>query len=326
MLYSKVASIAYHVPSRVLSNQDLEAMVDTNDEWIRTRTGIHQRHVAEPGEKTSDLACEAARKALNNAGLRPEDIDLIILATITPDHFCMPSTACEVQRKLGATRAAAFDLQAACTGFIYAMKVADSMIRAAGYQRVLVIGAETLSSITDWTDRGTCILFSDGAGAAVLVPSQEPGVQSCILHSDGNYGDMLMTPRVNSDTPFAERSRGGDVGFIQMRGNELFKVAVKNMSDVLQEALEASGVNEKDISLVIPHQANIRIIEAVAKRFGLSMDRVMVTVDRYGNNSAATIPIAWAEALEQGKIQTGDTIALTAFGGGLTWGSAIVTI
>ncbi|MBB5022024.1 beta-ketoacyl-ACP synthase III [Desulfurispira natronophila] len=326
MSYSKVAAIAHHVPQRVFTNKDMEALVETNDEWIRSRTGIHQRHIAAPGETTSDLAAAAASKVLEQSGVKALDIDLIVLATITPDYFCMPSTACEIQRKIGARNAVAFDINAACTGFIYALNVADAMIKANSYRKVLVIGAETMSYITDWTDRSTCVLFSDGAGAALLVPSEEPGLHTSLIRSDGNFGDMLMTPRMGFENPMRPRSRGGDIGFIQMRGNELFKVAVKNMAEVLHQAMDQSEFTPDDIALVIPHQANIRIIEAVAKRFGLSMDKVMLTVDHYGNNSAATIPIAWSEALDTQRVKPGDTIALTAFGGGLTWGSAIITI
>ncbi|WP_027390820.1 beta-ketoacyl-ACP synthase III [Chrysiogenes arsenatis] len=326
MIYSKLIAVASALPETVLTNVDLEKLVDTNDEWIRTRTGIRERRIVAPGVKTSDIAFEASQKVLSKAGLKATDIDLIILATISPDHFCMPSTACELQQRLGANGIPAFDIVAACSGFIYGLKIADAMIRSGSYRRILLVGAETLSYITDWTDRGTCILFSDGAGAAIIEASETPGIEKCIIHADGQYADMLMTPRYGFESPLHAREQAGSIGFIQMRGNELFKLAVKSMADVVVELLELSGTSADQVDLVIPHQANIRIIDAVAKRLGLPIEKVAVTVEKYGNNSAGTIPIALEHAFDTGRLVAGQKVVLTAFGGGLTWGGALITV
>lgn len=321
MIHTRISSLAAAFPPRVLTNGDLESLVETNDEWIRSRTGICERRIADPGTSTSDLATQAAREALERAGLQPGDLDLILLATITPDHFCMPSTACEVQRKLGAPGVAALDISAACSGFLYGLHLAKSLIATGAHKRILLIGAETLSTITDWTDRSTCVLFSDGAGAAILEASAEPGLQASAIAADGQYGDMLITRRrPDSQSPLRARPHAGEIGFIEMRGNELFKVAVKSMADALTDIMSQAGIGPEDVDLIVPHQANIRIIEAVAKRIGASTDKLMLTVDRLGNNSAATIPIALAEAERTGRLERGDQVLLTAFGGGLTWG------
>ncbi|WP_339208895.1 beta-ketoacyl-ACP synthase III [Paenibacillus sp. FSL K6-3182] len=313
-----------YVPERILSNKELEAMVETNDEWIVTRTGIKERRLASAEEATSDLALHASREAIAAAGLTPEDIDLIIVATITPDMF-FPSTACLLQDKLGAKQAAAFDLSAACSGFIYGLATGTSMIASGMYKHVLVVGAETLSRITDYTDRNTCILFGDGAGAVVLGPVEEGrGFQSFVLGADGSGGDLLKVHGGGSRVPASEESIQSKQHFIHMAGNDVFKFAVRIMGSVAEEALQKAGLNKEDIDLLIPHQANIRIIQSALNRLSLSEDKAMVNLDKYGNMSSASIPVALAEAVEQGRVSEGDRLVLVGFGGGLTWGASVL--
>jgi 3-oxoacyl-[acyl-carrier-protein] synthase-3 len=313
-----------YVPERILSNKELEAMVETNDEWIVTRTGIKERRLAAADEATSDLALYASQKAIAAAGLTAEDIDLIIVATITPDMF-FPSTACLLQDKLGAKKAAAFDLSAACSGFIYGLATGSSMIASGIYKHVLVVGAETLSRITDYTDRNTCILFGDGAGAVVLGQVEEGrGFQSFKLGADGSGGDLLKVSGGGSRTPATEESVQTKQHYIHMAGNDVFKFAVRIMGSVAEEALEMAGVAKEDISLLVPHQANIRIIQSALNRLNLSEDKAMINLDQYGNMSSASIPVALAEAVEQGRVKEGDKIVLVGFGGGLTWGASVL--
>ena len=304
----------------MLTNRELEKMVDTTDAWIVDRTGIRERHIAADGETTCDLAEHATRRALDAAGVSPTDLDLIIIATTTPD-LVFPSTACLLQERLGNHGAAAFDVQAVCTGFIYALAIADKFVRAGSSSRALVIGAETLSRITDWTDRGTCVLFGDGAGAVVLGDSETPGIVSSHLHADGQYKDLLCVP--------AGISKGYDKvvsgeAYMHMAGSEVFKVAVNTLGRIVDETLEVNGIKKSDITWLVPHQANIRIITATAKKLGMSMDQVVLTVDRHGNTSAASIPLAFDEAVRDGRIKRGDTVLMEAFGGGFTWGSVLL--
>jgi len=302
------------VPEGVLSNRDLEKMVETSDEWIVTRTGIKERRIAAAHENASDYAAAAAKRALARAGVDPGDLDLLIVATLTPDVFC-PPTACILQHKIGATRAAAFDLAAACSGFVYGLDVAARGIEAGAYRHVLVIGVDLLSRVADYTDRSTCVLFGDGAGAAVLGPVERGGVLSTYLGADGSSGDKLTVPVSRN---------GSSASFIKMEGSEVFKFAVRVMPEAALEALRRAGVAAEDVGLFIPHQANIRIIDAAAKRLGLTEDRVFRNVERYGNTSAASIPIALDEAITAGRVQDGDIIVLVGFGGGLTWAAGVV--
>jgi 3-oxoacyl-[acyl-carrier-protein] synthase-3 len=323
-LRSRIIGTGSYLPERVITNFDLEKMVDTSDEWIRERTGIRERRVASEEEVASDLAYNASVKALQMAGLSPEDIDLIIVATVSGD-MPLPSTACILQHKLGATRAAAFDINAACSGFIYALAVADAFIRSGIYKNILVTGTEVLSRFTDWQDRTTCVLLGDGAGAVVLTPSNnEYGVLSVKIFADGSMWDLLHIPAGGSKMPASEETVQKRLHFIKMRGNETFKVAVRTLEKLVIETLKENRVKSSELALLIPHQANMRIISATAKRLGLSLDRVMLNLDKYGNTSAASIPIALDEAARQGKIKEGDYILLEAFGGGLTWGAALI--
>jgi len=306
--FARITGTGSDLPEKVLTNAELEAMVDTNDEWIRERTGIRQRHIAAPDELTSDLAERAARRALEAAGRGVDDIDLIIVATTTPDQK-FPSTACLLQRRLGIHGCAAFDLQAVCTGFVYALGVADKFIRSGSARCALVIGAETISRLIDWTDRSTCVLFGDGAGAVILEASEEPGVHSSHLHADGHYAHLLHVPN----------------DFVEMKGNEVFRVATNTLGRIVDETLAANGLNKSDIDWLVPHQANIRIIEATARKLKMPLDRVIITVDRHGNTSAASIPLALDQGVRDGRIKRGDMLLLEAFGGGFTWGSALVT-
>ncbi|PLT46235.1 3-oxoacyl-[acyl-carrier-protein] synthase, KASIII [Paenibacillus pasadenensis] len=313
-----------YVPEKVLTNQDLERMVETNDEWIVTRTGIRERRIAAEGQATSDLAFEASLKALESAGITAEQLDLIIVATITPDMF-FPSTASLLQDRLGASRAAAFDLSAACSGFIYGLATASSMIQAGLYKHVLLVGAECLSRITDYTDRNTCILFGDGAGAVVLgeVPEGR-GFRSFELGSDGSGGQLLKIPGGGSRLPSTADSVEAKQHYLKMAGNDVFKFAVRVMGASAEQALSKAGFGKGDIDLLIPHQANIRIIQSALNRLELPEDKAMVNLDRYGNVSAASIPLALAEAVEQGKVSEGDKLLLVGFGGGLTWGASVL--
>ncbi|AKS41939.1 3-oxoacyl-ACP synthase [Wenzhouxiangella marina] len=319
-MYARIAGTGSHLPERVMTNKDLESLVDTSDQWIRERTGIAERRIAAEGETTCDLAEQAARKALDAAGLTGADIDLLIVGTTTPD-LVFPSTACLLQHRLGAAECAAFDVNAACSGFIYAMSVADQFIRAGSASKVLVVGAETLTRMLDWNDRGTCVLFGDGAGAAVLVADSEPGILSTHIHANGGYGDLLCT-EVGVSTGFKAEERGGVR--VSMRGNEVFKVAVNTLGRIVDETLAANQLEKSDLDWLIPHQANLRIIKATAKKLNMSMDQVIVTVDKHGNTSAASVPLALDEAIRSGRVKRGEKLLLEAFGGGFTWGAALV--
>ena len=320
-----IAGTGSYLPEKVLTNFDLEKMVDTSADWILSRTGIRERHLAAPEEATSDLATKAGRAALEMAGVDPADLDLIIVATLTPDHY-FPSTAGFVQRNLGADKAAAFDLEAACTGFIYALTVGDLFIKTGTYQKVLVIGAEVLSKFLDWGDRDTCILFGDGAGAAVLVPGEdsERGIISTHLHSDGSMAELLYVPAGVSRMPISKEAIDQKLNTLKMRGHEVFKAAVTRLSEVVDEVMKANGLGDEDIDFLVPHQANLRIIQATARKLKLPMEKVIVTVDIHGNTSAASVPLALDAAVRSKRINKGDMVLLEAFGGGLTWGAALV--
>lgn len=315
MKYSRIAGTGGYLPERILTNAELETMVDTTDEWIVTRTGIRERHIAADNEFTSDLAYQAALLAIESAGIRPQDIDMIIVATTTPDRV-FPSTACLVQDKLGIANCPAFDIQAVCSGFIYALGMADSFIKSGGARQVLVIGAETMSRITDWTDRSNCILWGDGAGAVIIQASEEPGILSCHLHADGSYTNLLNVP-----SGVSKRDGGAT---IEMAGNPVFKVAVNTLDAIVDETLAANNMDKSEIHWLVPHQANIRILQATAKKLGMGMERVVVTVDRHGNTSAASVPLALDVAVRDGRIKRGETLLMEAFGGGFTWGSVLV--
>jgi len=312
MTYSRIAGTGSYLPKKILTNKDFEKMVDTTDEWIFTRTGIRERHVAAKGEHTSDLALEAAKNAIISAGIEASDIDLIIVATTTPDKI-FPSVATMVQRKLGIAGCPAFDVQAVCSGFIYALATADNFIKAGSAKCVLVIGAETFSRIVDYTDRSNCILWGDGSGAVVLRASQEQGIISTHIHADGNYEKMLHVPR---------KAEGHDT--VHMEGNAVFKMAVNTLDQIVDETLVANNMQKSDIDWLVPHQANIRILQATAKKLDMSMDKVVVTVDKHGNTSAASIPLALDTAVRDGRIKRGEVLLMEAFGGGFTWGSALV--
>ncbi len=324
----RIAGTGSYVPERILTNADLEKMVETNDEWIRTRTGIEERHLAADNEATSDMAYEAGRRALEMAGIRGEDLDAIIVGTITPDHV-FPSTGCILQQRFGAEGAFCFDLEAACSGLLFSLEVAHSLMKAnKRYRRVLVCGAEKLSCITDWTDRNTCVLFGDGAGAVVLESSDDAAVPDCLiasdLHSDGSYTEILKLPAGGSRIPTSAETVANHQHFIHMAGKEVFKLAVNAMVSAGRQVLEDSGIAPEAIKLVIPHQANSRIIHAVAPRLGVPEERVFINVNKYGNTSAASIGICLDEAARGGLIEHGDYVLLTAFGGGLTWGALLI--
>lgn len=317
MIYARIIGTGSYLPAYILTNAELERRVDTSDEWIVSRTGIRERHIAAKHETTSDLATAAARAALEAAGIAPNQIDLIVLATTTPD-FVFPGTACLVQQKLGMTQACpAFDVQAVCSGFIYALATGEQFIRSGQYRNVLVIGAETLSRVTDWDDRTNCILWGDGAGAVVLQASDTPGILSTHLHADGRHAALLKVP-AGPSAGYAEKAA------IQMEGNAVFKMAVNTLDAIVDETLLANGMQKKQIDWLVPHQANIRIIQATAKKLGMSMDHVVVTVDKHGNTSAASIPLALDTAVRDGRIKRGETILMEAFGGGFTWGAVLV--
>jgi 3-oxoacyl-[acyl-carrier-protein] synthase III len=318
-----IAGIGSYAPVRVLTNADLERMVATSDEWIRERTGIRERRIAAPGEACSDLAVRAGKRALTAAGLAATDLDMILVATCTGD-YPLPATACLVQHQLGATNAAACDLSAACCGFVYALSVADAYVKT-GMRHVLVIGSEVMSAITDWTDRNTCVLFGDGAGAVVVSTSDgERGILSTHLRSDGALCELIMVPGGGSRTPPSEKVIAERLQFIKMKGNETFKVAVRTLEDIARTTLSANNLRVEDLDLYVPHQANIRILKAVIERLGLPIEKVMLNVDRYGNTSAASIPIALDEAVREGRIKDGSLVMLGAFGAGLTWASAVI--
>ena len=320
MSYARIAGTGSYLPEKTLTNADLEKMVDTSDEWIRSRTGIEERHVAADGEYTVDLAEKAARKAMQAAGKSKDDIDLIIVGTTTADRV-FPSTACLLQKRLDIHGCAAFDVQAVCTGFVYALGIADKFFRTGSAKCALVIGAETLSRIVDWSDRNTCVLFGDGAGAVVLEASDEPGILSTHLHADGEYEDLL---NVDYGISTAADLIIDGTGGIQMKGNEVFKMAVNTLGRIVDETLAYNNMKKSDIDWLVPHQANIRIINATAKKLKMPMDHVVVTVDKHGNTSAASVPLALDTAVRDGRIKRGEILLLEAFGGGFTWGSALI--
>lgn len=318
MIYARIAGTGSYLPERVMSNQALEALVDTSDAWITERTGIRQRHIAADGEFTSDLAAHAARAALEAAGVDATEIDLIIVATTTPDQT-FPSTACRLQAKLGANGCTAFDMQAACSGFVFALDVAEKFIRTGASRCALVVGAETMSRILDWNDRATCVLFGDGAGAVVLRPDATCGIMNSRLHADGEHIPMLEVPGgVSRGFPDA------DSRCVRMQGNDVYRFAVTHLAGIIHEVLEGTGFSPEDIDWVVPHQANIRIISAAARRLGLPMERVVTTVDRHGNTSAASIPLALDVAVRDGRIQPGQLLVFEALGAGFTWGATLL--
>lgn len=320
-IYARIAGTGSYLPDKMLTNDDLSKFVDTSDEWITSRSGIRQRHIAAEGETTCDLAYHASIRALEAAGVDASELDLIVLGTTTPD-LIFPSTACLLQHRLGADGCAAFDVNAACSGFIYALTVADKFIRSGAAKNVLVVGAETLTRMIDWNDRTTCVLFGDGAGAVVLKPDTDTGILSTHLHADGGKKELLWNP-VGVSVGFKPDEKNVGVR-INMAGSDVFKHAVKTLDSLVEETLEANGLDRHDIDWLIPHQANLRIIEATAKRLDMPMERVIVTIDRHGNTSSGSVPLALDEAVRSGKIQRGQMLLLEAFGGGFTWGSALL--
>lgn len=324
VLRAKITGTGSYIPKSVMTNNDLAKMVDTTDEWITERTGIKQRRIAETSMATSDLALEASKRALRSAGLKPKDVDLILVATVTGD-MALPSTACFLQGKLKAKHAAAFDVNAACSGFVYGLSVAHAYILAGMARRVLLVGAEILSRFTDWQDRSTCVLLGDGAGAVVLEASNDDsGIVAVDIYSDGTMWDLLHMPGGGAMNPASEETVSKRMHYIRMKGNETFKVAVRTLEKIVVHTLRKNKVKPSQLTLLIPHQANLRIIQATAKRLGIPMDKVVVNIDKYGNTSAASIPIALDEAVRQGRVRSGDYIMLESFGGGLTWAAALI--
>lgn len=319
--YSRIIGTGGYLPERIVTNAELEKTVDTSDAWIRERTGIEQRHIAAEGEFTLDLAEQASRRALEAAGIAYSDIDLIIVATTTADQV-FPSTACLLQSRLDIHGCPAFDIQAVCTGFVYALSVADKFMRTGAAKNALVVGAETFSRIIDWTDRNTCVLFGDGAGAVVLKRDNAPGILSTHIHADGDYANLLQVPKGVSNNLAAVQ---GGTAFVEMAGSEVFRMAVKTLGRIVDETLEANQMQKSDIDWLVPHQANSRILEATAKKLRMPMDKVVQTVSKHGNTSAASIPLALDVAVRDGRICSGDTILMEGFGGGFTWGSALVS-
>ena len=319
MIYSRIAGTGSYLPPRVMTNAEFAARLDTSDAWIRERTGIVQRHIAEKSQASSDLAFEAGRRALDAAGMSASQIDLIIVATSTPDYI-FPSTACLLQAKLGVKGCPAFDVQAVCSGFVYALATADALIRSGQYKSALVVGAEVFSRILDWNDRGTCVLFGDGAGAVVLCSSEKPGIHASVLHADGSQVDLLSVP--------GNVCGGAIVGspFLQMNGQGVFKFAVRVLEEAARETVAAAGMQMSEIDWLIPHQANVRILDATARRLGLPAEKLVVTVDHHGNTSAASIPLALDEFVRAGKIRPGQRVLMEGVGGGFTWGASLVTL
>ena len=313
MTFSKIIGSGSYLPDRILTNQDLEKMLDTTDEWITTRTGIKQRHIIAEDQVTSDMAYEASKKALQDANLDAQDIDLIILATTTPDKI-FPSTACTLQAKLGIPECPAFDVQAVCSGFIYALSIAEKFIKTGTSTTALIVGADAMSRLTDYNDRSNAILWGDGAGAVILQKSNEPGILSTHIHAQGKYEDMLHVPRRHD----------GQSDTIEMQGNQVFKMAVNTLDAIVDQTLDANQLKKTDIDWLVPHQANIRILDATAKKLSMSMDKVIVTIDKHGNTSAASIPLAFDEGVKAKKIKKGQIVLMEAFGGGFTWGSALI--
>lgn len=320
MTYARIAGTGSYLPKNIMTNKDLEKLVDTSDQWIRERTGIEQRHIVDDGQTAVDLAENACREAITAAGIDPQEIDLIVFATSTPDKI-FPSCACILQARLGLHGCPAFDIQAVCSGFVYALSVADKFIKTGASRKALVIGSEVFSKILNWEDRGTCILFGDGAGAVVLEASEETGILSTHIHADGQYEDLLRVPYGISDG--FEQVKAGKA-FVEMKGNEVFKIAVNTLGKIVDETLAANNMEKSDIDWLVPHQANIRIIAATAKKLRMSMDKVVVTVNKHGNTSAASIPLALDAAVRDGRIQKNELLLLEAFGGGFTWGSALI--
>lgn len=318
-MYSRIMGTGSYLPEKILTNADLEKIVDTTEQWIIERTGIKQRHIVSDNETTCDLAEAAARNAIEAADIDPQSIDLIIVATTTPDRV-FPSTACLLQQRLDIHSCPAFDIQAVCTGFIYALDVADKYIKSGTYKRVLVVGAESLSKIVDWTDRSTCVLFADGAGAVILEASDEAGILSSHIHANGSYAELLTTNGGVSET----NPEGLDAVHIEMKGNEVFKVAVNTLGRIVDETLQANNMKKSDIDWLVPHQANVRIINATARKLKMSTDHVVITVQNHGNTSAASVPLALDTAVRDGRIKRGEILLLEAFGGGFTWGSALL--
>ena len=325
MKYVKIIGTGSSVPDAILSNSDLEKMVETSDEWIISRTGIKERRIADKDTASSDIAYEAAEKALKAASVNPSDLDVIIVGTITPD-FLFPSTGCVVQGLLGAKKAYAFDLMAGCSGFLYTLHVAQGIIKSGAAEKILVIGVDTLSKVTDFEDRSTCILFGDGAGAAVLTASDEPGILSSILNSDGRDWDLLYVPAGGSRTPINEEVLKTRDQYIKMEGNDVFKVAVKSMESATINAIQQADITPEDIDLFVPHQANQRILEAVRKRLNFPEEKVFVNLDKYGNTSGASVPLALDEAIRQGRVKEGNLVLFAAFGAGFTWGASVVRL
>ena len=324
MIHARITGTGSYAPKKVITNHDLERLVDTSDEWIMNRTGIKERRIAEKDQTTSDLAYEASQKALKAAGLGARDLDLILVATMTPDTI-LPSMGCILQEKLGAKKAAAFDISAACSGFIYGMSIASAFIQSGTYKNILLVGAEILSRYTDWEDRTTCILFGDGAGAVVIQRhAGKRGILSTHLHSDGSFGDLIRVPAGGASHPASHDTIRKRMHFIRMRGNETFKAAVRALEAVVQETLEHNKVKPEDIDYLVPHQANLRIIMAMAQRLNMPMEKVVLTLPKYGNTSAASIPMALDEAVRDGRIKENHLLLFEAFGGGLTWASALI--
>jgi 3-oxoacyl-[acyl-carrier-protein] synthase-3 len=324
MYRTKIIATGSYVPERVLTNFELEKMVDTSDDWIRSRTGIRERRISAESEATSDLGAAAANEAIKKAGMKPEQIDLILVATITPDMF-FPSTACFIQDKIGAKNSAAFDILAACSGFIYGLSIADSYIRTGAFKNILLLGAETLTKITDWKDRNTCVLFGDAAGAVLLRGEQgEAGILSTHLYSDGSFSGLLNLPGGGSRNPTSANTVRQGLHFIKMNGNETFKVAVRSLEQACRDALSNNGLDASQIDLFIPHQANYRIIQAVVSRLAFPLEKVYLNLEVYGNTSAASIPLALDQAVASERVKTNDLILLSSFGGGMTWASAVI--
>jgi 3-oxoacyl-[acyl-carrier-protein] synthase-3 len=320
----EIAATGRYLPERIMTNAELEVLVDTDDEWIRERTGITERRIAADGEGAADMAAAASRIAMERAGVKPGEVDLIVLSTATPDRL-LPSTACDMQALLGATNAAAFDLSAACSGFLYALNMAEGHIAAGRGEIALVVATEKMSGIVDWTDRATCVLFGDGAGAAIVRRASDGrGMLSSFMRSDGTLAELLWRPAGGVRVPMDIAVLDERSHLVKMAGREVFKAAVRSMAESADQALLRAGLTAGDIDLMVPHQANIRIIEATARYAGIPMDKVFVNVDRYGNMSSATIPVALDEAVEQGRIKPGDTVLMAAFGAGFTWGSAVI--
>jgi len=319
MKYSRIVGTGSYLPSRVMTNADFAARLDTSDAWIRERTGIVQRHIADESQASSDLALEASRRALQAAGVAAGELDLIVVATSTPDYI-FPSTACLLQAKLGAKGCAAFDVQAVCSGFVYGLSVADNFVKSGTAKRVLVVGAEVFSRILDWNDRGTCVLFGDGAGAVVLAADSKPGIHASVLHADGSQVDMLSVP--------GNVCKGRITGspYLQMNGQGVFKYAVRVLDEVARETVAAAGMSLADVDWLIPHQANVRILDATARKLGIAAEKLVVTVDHHGNTSAASVPLALDEFVRAGKIRAGHRVLMEGVGGGFTWGASLATL